>query len=78
MGIPASEIGRLARPFEQVHTDLHVTQEGTGLGLALVNSLAQLHGGDIEIQSTEGDGTCVVVRLPHSLPEGGGQSFSDI
>jgi PAS domain S-box-containing protein len=65
IGIPEKEVGRLARPFEQVHRDLHIAQEGTGLGLALVNSLARLHGGDIEIQSREGAGTSVIVRLPH-------------
>jgi PAS domain S-box-containing protein len=66
IGIPQSELGRLARPFEQVHSDLHVAQEGTGLGLALVNSLARLHGGDIELQSAEGTGTTVIVRLPRA------------
>ena len=64
IGIPEKEVGRLARPFEQVHRDLHIAQEGTGLGLALVNSLARLHGGEIEIRSREGEGTAVVVRLP--------------
>ncbi len=64
IGIPEKEVGRLARPFEQVHRDLHIAQEGTGLGLALVNSLARLHGGEIEILSREGEGTAVVVRLP--------------
>jgi cell cycle sensor histidine kinase DivJ len=64
IGIPEKEVGRLARPFEQVHRDLHIAQEGTGLGLALVNSLARLHGGEIEIRSREGEGTAVIVRLP--------------
>ena len=68
IGIPEKEIGRLARPFEQVHRDLHIAQEGTGLGLALVSSLARLHGGDIEIKSREGEGTSVIVRLPRDIP----------
>ncbi|HXZ68952.1 MAG TPA: PAS domain S-box protein [Alphaproteobacteria bacterium] len=68
IGIPEKEIGRLARPFEQVHRDLHIAQEGTGLGLALVSSLARLHGGDIEIKSREGEGTSVIVRLPRDVP----------
>jgi len=69
IGIPENEVGRLARPFEQVHRDLHIAQEGTGLGLALVNSLARLHGGDIEIKSREGEGTSVIVRLPRDAAE---------
>jgi cell cycle sensor histidine kinase DivJ len=68
IGIPEKEVGRLARPFEQVHRDLHIAQEGTGLGLALVNSLARLHGGEIEIKSREGEGTAVIVRLPRHVP----------
>jgi len=68
IGIPEKEIGRLARPFEQVHRDLHIAQEGTGLGLALVSSLARLHNGDIEIKSREGEGTSVIVRLPRDVP----------
>jgi PAS domain S-box-containing protein len=66
IGIPEAALPRLARPFEQVHTDLHVAHEGTGLGLALVRSLARLHGGDILILSREGEGTSVTVKLPRS------------
>jgi PAS domain S-box-containing protein len=65
IGIPQSALGRLARPFEQVHDNLHITQGGTGLGLALVRSLARLHGGEIEIESCEGEGTTVHVHVPH-------------
>jgi len=65
IGIPQSALGRLAKPFEQVNNDLNVSQQGTGLGLALVRSLARLHGGEIDIESREGEGTTVYVHLPH-------------
>lgn len=65
IGIPQSALGRLAKPFEQAHGDLNVSQKGTGLGLALVRSLARLHGGEIDIESREGEGTTVYVHLPH-------------
>lgn len=63
-GIPAEHIPRLARPFEQVSLDAELTKQGTGLGLALVRSLAELHGGTISIESSIGHGTSVDVELP--------------
>jgi len=37
---------------------------GTGLGLALVQSIARLHGGDVQITSEPGKGTCVTLHFP--------------
>ncbi|RJP75709.1 MAG: PAS domain-containing sensor histidine kinase [Candidatus Zixiibacteriota bacterium] len=42
---------------------------GTGLGLFISHKIAQAHGGEIEIQSEEGQGTCFRVRLPRRRPE---------
>jgi PAS domain S-box-containing protein len=64
IGIPASEISRLGQPFEQVVSDPMLAQGGTGLGLALVRSLAGMHGGTMEISSDQGCGTSVTVRFP--------------
>jgi signal transduction histidine kinase len=64
IGIPASEIPRLGRPFEQVAADPELSQSGTGLGLALVRALAEHHGGAFRIESEEGKGTSVEVRIP--------------
>jgi two-component system cell cycle sensor histidine kinase PleC len=63
-GIPADQLPRLARPFEQVEATLARNHSGTGLGLALTKSLAEMHGGRLEIQSTVGEGTIVSVYLP--------------
>jgi PAS domain S-box-containing protein len=63
-GIAKDHIPRLARAFEQVSSDAELSKQGTGLGLALVRSLAELHGGSILIESELGKGTCVSVDLP--------------
>ena len=64
IGIPADQIPRLGRPFEQVCVDPHLTKGGSGLGLALVQALAQKHGGTMRIESREGAGTTVTVEFP--------------
>ena len=63
-GIPPDQIARLGQPFEQVTTDAALAKQGTGLGLALVRSLAELHGGRMAIESEPGAGTRVTVMLP--------------
>jgi cell cycle sensor histidine kinase DivJ len=64
VGISAKDLERLGKPFEQVEGEHVRSKEGTGLGLALVNALAQMHGGEAELHSTLGEGTTVVVHLP--------------
>lgn len=63
-GIPPEHLPRLARPFEQVEQELTRNNSGTGLGLALTKSLAEMHGGKLSIQSEVGRGTIVTVVLP--------------
>jgi two-component system cell cycle sensor histidine kinase PleC len=70
-GIPPEHLPRLARPFEQVEQELTRTNAGTGLGLALTKSLAEMHGGKLSIQSEVGRGTIVTIALPRSF--GGGR-----
>ncbi len=64
VGIPADILPRLAQPFEQVTNDPARAHGGSGLGLALVKSLTQLHGGDFVLESKLGHGTTVTVTLP--------------
>ncbi|MGO4329764.1 ATP-binding protein [Cupriavidus sp. 2TAF22] len=63
IGIPAGALHMLFEPFEQV--DGHSTRRfsGTGLGLTICRQLAELMGGQLEISSTEGNGTSVTLRL---------------
>ena len=65
IGIAAEFLPRITEPFVQAGKDVtNRNHEGTGLGLALVKSLAETHGGSLEISSTAGEGTTVTVRFP--------------
>jgi cell cycle sensor histidine kinase DivJ len=63
VGVAPEDLERLGRPYEQAG-DGASRAKGTGLGLSLVRAFAELHGGDMAIESTLGAGTAVVVRLP--------------
>jgi cell cycle sensor histidine kinase DivJ len=63
VGIAEDDVKRLGRPFEQAG-DATQKAMGSGLGLSLVRALAELHGGEMVIESELGEGTSVTVRLP--------------
>jgi cell cycle sensor histidine kinase DivJ len=73
VGIGPEDLKRLGRPFEQVEGEHVRSQEGTGLGLALVKALSRLHGGDVAIDSTLGEGTTVTVILPYAAVSESGE-----
>jgi PAS domain S-box-containing protein len=64
IGIPGKALARIGQAFEQASNDPMRAREGTGLGLALVKSLVEQHGGRMSIASREGVGTTVSVELP--------------
>jgi PAS domain S-box-containing protein len=64
IGIPADKMQVILEPFVQVDSRLERAYEGTGLGLPLVKSMTELHGGRLDIRSTEGQGTIATVWLP--------------
>jgi len=73
-GISKADLARLAQPYEQVDRrrgeSESAADKGTGLGLSLVKAFAGLHGGRLEFESAEGEGTTVRVRLPLDGPHG--------
>jgi cell cycle sensor histidine kinase DivJ len=75
-GISRQDLERLGKPFEQVENAETRAKEGTGLGLALVKSLAQMHGGTAVIDSVLGEGTTVTVRLPHAAVDAKGERLA--
>lgn len=64
IGISPENTQKLFQPFMQVDTALNRQYEGTGLGLALVKRITELHGGQVELTSEVGNGSCFTVRLP--------------
>jgi PAS domain S-box-containing protein len=64
IGMSAEEIVKALEPYGQVESDLSKKHKGSGLGLPLAKSLAELHGGSMRVQSERGKGTMVTVFLP--------------
>jgi PAS domain S-box-containing protein len=64
IGMSAAEIKVALSPFGQVDGTLARKHQGTGLGLPLARSLAELHGGTLTVESEPGTGTAVTVTLP--------------
>jgi signal transduction histidine kinase len=65
VGIPAADQQRVFEKFERGNPQAR--ESGTGLGLSLVKSLIELHGGVVEIESSVGRGTTILCRLPAAL-----------
>ena len=74
IGIAADKIALLGQPFMQVQNEYTRRYEGTGLGLALVKGLVELHGGAVTITSRPGEGTMVTILMP---ADGSGQTGMD-
>ncbi|MGF1460903.1 MAG: PAS domain S-box protein [Leptolyngbyaceae cyanobacterium] len=64
IGIARKNLDKLFQPFVQIDSALNRQYAGTGLGLALVKRIAELHGGQVTVQSEEGIGSCFTVTLP--------------
>lgn len=64
IGVAAEELPRLFERFHRVENARGRSFEGSGIGLALVQELVEIHGGTIAAESTPGEGTCFIVRLP--------------
>lgn len=58
LGIPESELSKLAMPF------FSTKEKGTGLGLSISYALIRGHGGKVQVESTEGEGTKFTIYLP--------------
>jgi signal transduction histidine kinase len=64
IGIAPSDRDKIFQPFIQIDSGFARKYEGSGLGLALVHQLVELHGGYVDCTSQLGQGSCFTVRLP--------------
>lgn len=70
IGIPEDKINMIFKRFQQVENLYRGNSEGSGIGLYLVKSLVELHGGKIYIESNYGKGSKFTVKLPvHMIKE---------
>lgn len=67
IGIPADAMPRLFERFYRVEGSHGRTHEGTGIGLALVNDLVNLHGGSVTVESEVGRGSTFTVDIPFGV-----------
>jgi signal transduction histidine kinase/CheY-like chemotaxis protein len=80
-GIPADQLDKVFDRFQRVPGARARTQEGAGIGLALVKELVGLHAGSVDVDSTLGQGTAFTVRVPlrqaSALVASGGAAIAD-
>ena len=69
IGMTTEQVSRLFQRFAQADETTTRKFGGTGLGLALSRAFARLLGGDVTVESVEGQGTCFTLRVPAVLPE---------
>jgi len=70
IGMSPRDVLLALEPFGQIQSAMSRNHSGTGLGLTIVKRLAEMHGGQLAIDSVEGRGTTVTVTLPLTPPEG--------
>jgi len=64
IGIPEAKLASVFKPFEKIEDSMTRTREGIGLGLSIAKGLSELHGGELLLESTVGEGTTVTLLLP--------------
>jgi signal transduction histidine kinase len=69
MGIPEEECGRLFERFFRTSSATRAAVPGTGLGLTIVQAIAESHDGRVSVESRVGEGTTFAVELPAGVRE---------
>jgi len=67
IGIPKGKLEFIFERFAQIDKSTSRHNEGSGIGLALVKSLVEMHGGEISAHSEEGKGSEFIVTLPNRV-----------
>lgn len=67
IGIPKKDLYKVFERFKQVKHESIDTKVGSGIGLSLVKSLVELHGGNIDVESELGKGSEFIIEVPCNL-----------
>jgi two-component system sensor histidine kinase SenX3 len=76
IGIPTRDLERIWERFYRVDKARARDTGGTGLGLAIVRHVAQAHGGEVTVQSREGEGSMFTLYIP--LPNGAARGIAEV
>jgi two-component system, OmpR family, sensor histidine kinase SenX3 len=76
IGIPTRDLERIFERFYRVDRARSRETGGTGLGLAIVRHVAQAHGGDVTVESREGEGSTFTLQIP--ISNGGARPVSEV
>lgn len=76
IGMSSEFLKRIFLPFERVHSEATAKIEGTGLGMSIVKNLVESMGGEIRVESREGEGSCFYVRIPLAASPNENQTFA--
>jgi two-component system sensor histidine kinase SenX3 len=68
IGIPPDAVDRIFERFYRVDRARSRDTGGTGLGLSIVRNIASSHGGDVRVESREGEGSTFRLRIPRTAP----------
>ncbi|WP_238918884.1 PAS domain-containing hybrid sensor histidine kinase/response regulator [Clostridium sp. YIM B02555] len=75
-GIPKDKLNSIFERFVQVDKPSTRNHEGSGIGLSIVKSLVEQHGGDISVESKEGIGTEFIIKIPCEVIQGESCKFN--
>ncbi|HSX48322.1 MAG TPA: ATP-binding protein [Candidatus Nanoarchaeia archaeon] len=67
VGISKPDFKRLFQRFSRIDNELSAQVGGSGLGLYLVNTIVEMHGGEVEVESTLGKGSTFTICLPSQV-----------
>ena len=67
IGNPEESLPRIFTDFYRASNAMKTSTMGTGIGMSIIKSIVEDHGGTITVKSREGEGTTFTVRLPAAL-----------